>query len=306
MIATIASQQIVALRRQRVFVSLLTLMLAMTAVAGVLGWSSHRTIVGVYDQATILLTQRGELVPANPFTLKPTLSLLANMEIYIPLIGALLALIVGHLAMADDATTGIGRLLFSRPLPRPAYVAGKALAVAIALAGTLLACAVVSAVEVGLVNHAAPSLGELGRIGLFYALSWLYLLAFAVVGMVAVLLTDRRPLALLGALGVWLVVTFAMPEFTSGLHPVASLNPVVDPVSTSQRLFQITAHARGASLFEQYKAASAQLLAIDPVREPWGQIALRALPIAALAAVAGAAGAWLVGRHDYSKGASDA
>ncbi|MCB0964528.1 MAG: ABC transporter permease subunit [Acidimicrobiales bacterium] len=306
MIAVVARQQLQSLRRQRVFVVTVGILLSMTALAGLIGWSSHTTILRVYDEATRYLAAQGRAAPPNPIDLKPSLALLANMEIYIPLIGALLALIVGHLAMADDATTGIGRLLFSRPLPRPAYVAGKALAVAIALAGTLLACAVVSAVEVGLVNHAAPSLGELGRIGLFYALSWLYLLAFAVVGMVAVLLTDRRPLALLGALGVWLVVTFAMPEFTSGLHPVASLNPVVDPVSTSQRLFQITAHARGASLFEQYKAASAQLLAIDPVREPWGQIALRALPIAALAAVAGAAGAWLVGRHDYSKGASDA
>lgn len=306
MIAVVARQQLQSLRRQRVFVVTVGILLSMTALAGLIGWSSHTTILRVYDEATRYLAAQGRAAPPNPIDLKPSLALLANMEIYVPLIGALLALIVGHLAMADDATTGIGRLLFSRPLRRPAYVAGKAVAVAIALAATLLACAVVSAVEVGLVNHAAPTLGELGRIGLFYALSWLYLLAFAVVGMVAVLLTDRRPLALLGALGVWLVVTFAMPEFTSGLHPVASLNPVVDPVSTSQRFFQITAHARGASLFEQYKAASAQLLAIDPVREPWGQIALRALPIAALAAVAGAAGAWLVGRHDYSKGASDA
>ena len=230
MISVIARQQIQSLVRQRVFLANAGILLLMTALAGVIGWSSHDTIVRVYDQATIYLADKGQPAPPNPFDLKPTLSLLSNMEIYIPLIGALLALVVGHLSLADDETNGIGRLIFTRPISRASYVAGKALAVAVVLAFTVAACLLVSLAALLLVNGAAPTAAELGRLGVFYGLSWLYLEAFALVGMVTVLLTSRRPLALLAALGVWLVVTFALPEFTSGLHPVASLNPIVDPL----------------------------------------------------------------------------
>jgi ABC-type transport system involved in multi-copper enzyme maturation permease subunit len=302
-IATIASQQILALRRQRVFVSLLALMLAMTATAGVLGWSSHRTIVGVYDQATILLAQRGEPAPANPFTLKPTLSLLSNMEIYIPLIGALLAIVLGHLSLADDEASGVGRLVFSRPIDRRAYLAGKVAAAAIVLATLMAAGVVVSTASLWIVNSAVPTGTQLARIVAFYGLSWLYLMVFAAIGMLTMLLAGRRPLALLSAMGAWLVITFVVPQLTSGLRPVASLNPIVDPVSTSQTFFRISRHARPVSIVEQYKTISAQLLEIAPA-EPAGHTLARLATLAvALAAVAVAA-AFAIVRHDFSKGAS--
>ena len=117
-ISVIARQQVQSLVRQRVFLATAGILLLMTALAGVIGWSSHDTIVRVYDQATIYLADQGQPAPPNPFDLKPTLSLLSNMEIYIPLIGALLALVVGHLSLADDETNGIGRLIFTRPISR--------------------------------------------------------------------------------------------------------------------------------------------------------------------------------------------
>lgn len=303
MIRVIASHQILALRRQRVFISLLTLLLAMTAAAGLLGWSSHRTIVGVYDQATILLTARGDPAPANPFTLKPALSLLSNMVIYIPLIGALLAIVLGHLAIADDDTSGIGRLVFSRQIDRRTYLAGKLAAAAAVLAVTLAASTVVSAVSLWIVNGTIPTLGEFGRLAAFYGLSWLYLMVFAVIGMLTMLLTGRRPLALLSAIGIWLVITFVVPQFTSGLRPTASLNPIVDPVSTSQRFFRITAHARPASLIEQYKAASAQILDTAPP-DTLAHTLARTIPLLVALLTLTLAAAAAIRHHDFSKAAT--
>lgn len=304
MIATVARHQLVSLRRQRVLVATGLSLLAVTVLAGVIGWSSHNTIVRVYSDATQLLAAEGKPAPPNPFDLKPALSLLSNMSVYVPLIGALLALVIGHLAIADDKTTGLGRLVFSRPVSRRDYIAGKALAAAGVLGVTLVASAVVAAVALAVVNTAVPSPAELARLGLFYLLSWLYLMVFALVGMVTVLLTSKRSLALLGAMGVWLVLTFALPQFTSGLHPTASLNPVVDPVSTSQTFFRITSKARPVSVAEQYRAASAQILELTPA-EPAGATTLRVLPIAAALGALGVAATSVVSRHDYSKGSSD-
>lgn len=300
MITTVASQQVLSLRRQRVSTVLLVGFVAMTILAGFIGWSSHNTIIRVYDEATKMLAAAGKTAPPNPFDLKPTLSLLSNMAIYIPLIGALLAIVVGHVALADDQANGLGRMIFTRRISRRSYVAGKIAAVAFVLAEMLAVSLVVAVASLVVVNSAAPTLGEMIRLVGFYALSWLYLMVFALIGMVAVLATRRRSLGLLSALGVWLVVTFALPQVTSGLRPTASLNPINDPVSTSQTFFRVTANARPISIGEQYKQASAQILqtaSSEAVSHTMGRVVPLVLVLAALTAVT----VLLVNRHDYAR-----
>ena len=298
MIATIASHQMLSLRRQRVLLALFATMLTMTALAGVLGWSSHQTIVRVYDEAVKLLASTGDPAPPNPFLLKPPLSMLSNMVVYVPLNGALLALILGHLSIADDETNGIGRLVFSRRITRTSSVLGKIASAAAVLALLLAASALVSLAAL-LVVDGAITFGDVGRLALFYALSWLYLMVFALIGMVAVLMSRRRSIALLSAMGAWLVITFVTPQVTSGLRPTQSLNPITDPVGTSQTFFRITSRLRPFSIVEQYKATSGRILE-TAATEPSGQTILRALPIAALVLVLALLAVRLVDRHDFS------
>lgn len=304
MLGTVASQQVLVLRRQRLFLAVLSTLLVMTALAGVIGWSSQLTITRVYHQAVVLLTSEGKPVPANPVTVKPELSLLTNMSIYIPLIGALMAVVLGHLSLADDEAGGIGRLIFSRGISRTTYVGGRALGAAIVLAAVSLASLLLSGASLLVVNGSVPSPTEVGRLIGFYALSWLYMMIFVLVGMVSVLLSRRRSLALLSALAVWLVVTFALPQFTSGLRPVASLNPVTPPVSASQTFFQITAHARPISLSEQYKAAAGEVLQTGPSASA-GTLAGQILPLVLALVALSALACVLVVRHDYSRSGVD-
>lgn len=304
MIGVIAAQQVVTLRRQRIFVVALALLLVMTSLAGLIGWLSHNTVVRAYDEAVQVLAAAGQPAPPNPIGLQPPLALLSNLSVYIPLVGALVAIVLGHLSLIVDQADGTGRLVFSRPVSRTAYVLGKLTAAGLVLAAILGASLVLSAGSLRVVNGAWPSLAELGRLSLFYAVSWLYLLLFTLVGMATALLTRRRSLALLAAMGVWLVLTFAVPQFTSGLRPTASLNPVTDPVSTSQPFFDATANARPLSVSEQYKAASAQILqTADP--EPWGDTAQRMLPVLVAVMGLGLLTTRLVQRHDYAQGSSD-
>jgi ABC-type transport system involved in multi-copper enzyme maturation permease subunit len=154
------------------------------------------------------------------------------------------------------------------------------------------------------VNHALGA-GDLARLAGFYLLSWLYLLVFALIGMVAVALTRRRSLGLLGAMGAWLVVTFVVPQFTSALRPSASLNPITDPVGTSQAFFRATAHGRPYSIAEQYKDASAHILATANATETAWHTALRIAPIAGAVVLLALALTVLVQRHDFSRSASN-
>jgi ABC-type transport system involved in multi-copper enzyme maturation permease subunit len=264
MIALIAAHQIRMLRRERIFLAILAALLLMTALAGFIGWSSHNTIVKVYRESSAMLASEGKPAPPDPFALKPHLSLLSNMTIYIMLIGALLAIIVGHLAIVSDRVSGTTRLIFARPVPRSTYFLGKLAGVGAALGGILAVSYVLSVISLIIVNSSLPSAEEFGRLALFYLLSLAYMLLFALVGATAALVVPGRSLALLVALGVWMVITFMIPQFTSGLRPTASLNPVVDPVATTQRFFDVTANFRSLSLSELYRSLSAAVLQTAP------------------------------------------
>ena len=277
----------------------------MAALAGFLGWSSHHTIVKVYDATVASLAADGKPAPPNPFDTKPRLSLLANMTIYVPLIGALVAILIGHLAIVEDRAAGAGRLIFSRPVGRGRYLSGKLLGSTLALVAIVAACLVLSVLSLVIANGSLPGGSDFGRLVLFYVLSLAYLLLFTLIGMATALLTTVRSLSLLAAIGVWLVLTFAVPQVTSGLRPTASLNPVSEPVNTSQRFFAFTSHARPFSVTEQYKLASARILETAGP-ETAGRTLARVLPIVGLLGLSLLLAFGLVRRHDYAGEAAGA
>jgi ABC-type transport system involved in multi-copper enzyme maturation permease subunit len=125
-------------------------------------------------------------------------------------------------------------------------------------------------------------------------------MVFAAVGMVAVLVARRRSLGLLSAIGLWLIVTFAVPQFTSGLRPTQSLNPIVDPVGTSQAFFRLTASARPFSLAEQFKQTSSWILATAPGDSRPVRGGSVGLVVAALVLITAALFV-VVARHDFSR-----
>jgi ABC-type transport system involved in multi-copper enzyme maturation permease subunit len=304
MIALIAAHQLRMLRRERIFLAILTSLLLMTVLAGFIGWSSHNTIVKVYEESSAMLAEEGLPPPPNPFDVKPYLALLANMIIYISLIGALLAIVIGHLAIVNDRAAGSNRLIFSRPVSRAIYLWGKLAGIGIALGAILATSLVLSVVSLVIVNDALPTWAEFGRLALFYALSLGYMALFALIGMTTALLVRARSLSLLVALGIWMFVTFMVPQFTSGLRPTASLNPVVDPVGTSQRFFEVTSHFRSISISELYRDASAGILQTAPERSTSASLD-QVLPISALLAALGLLTALLVSRINLAEQGSN-
>lgn len=300
----IARQHVQTLARRKTFVLMLSVLLLMTALSGLIGWSSHRTIIQVYDETVRTLTAAGKPAPPNPFSGKPRLALLNNMVIYIPLIGALLAIVVGHLSMMSDRQAGTTRVIFSRPITRSSWFWGKLAGNVAVGAATMVACLVLSVLALTLINSGLPTGAELVRLALFYALSGLYLLMFLLVGCVAALLTRSQSMALFVAVAVWVLVTFATPQFTSGLRPVASLNPVSDPVtSTSSGFFKATSKAKPIAVNEQYKLLSSRILtegsSVQPIKTI-GQVA----PIVVFTLLLGGWTSRLVRRHDFSEEAA--
>jgi len=304
MMIVVARNQLLLYWRERIVRTMSWTMLTMAALAGILGWSSRITIVRVYADAVELLAASGKPAPSNPFALRPELALMSNMEIYIPMIGALLALLIGNSTFVDDQATGIGRLVFSRQLSRSSYVGGKMIGASATLAFVLAITSVVSWISLLVANATLPSADADRRLLLFYFISWLYLLVFAVVGMLASLVSKRRSLGLLIGIGVWLAVTFVLPQVTSGLRPTESLNPVANPVSTSQTFFSVTSNLRPISIAEGYKTTSAQILE-TAVPEPGWETTRRLVPTVLILIVLSATSMWVVQRYDFSRSTSN-
>lgn len=297
----IAQQQLRSLSRSQTFVLMLGVLLLMTALSGLIGWSSHSTIIRVYDETVRTLTAAGKPAPPNPFAAAPRLSLLDNMIIYVPLIGALLAIVIGHRSVTDDRQAGVTRVIFSRPVARSSYFWGKLAGSAIAGAIIIAACLVLSFVALTLINHGLPTAAEFLRLSLFYALSGLYLLVFVLIGMVAALLTSSQSMALFAAVAVWVLVTFATPQFTSGLRPVALLNPVADPVTTSSSpFFRATSKAKPLAINEQYKALSSRILTVGTSAKP-AKTAAQLAPIVISLLLLGGWANLLIRRRDFSE-----
>lgn len=302
--AAIARHHLLTLVRRQTFVLMLGVLLLMTALSGFIGWSSHRTILRVYDETVRTLTAAGKVAPPNPFAGEPRLSLLNNMVIYVPLIGALLAIVIGHLSVMGDRQAGMTRVIFTRPVPRSAYFWGKMAGSAIAGTAIMAACWALSVLAVTLINRDLPTASELARLTAFFALSGLYLMLFVLVGSVAALLTRSQSMALFVAVAAWVLVTFATPQFTSGLRPVASLNPVIDPVSTTNSpFFRATSKAEPVAVNAQYKALSSSLLS-EGVRIDASTAAGQMAPIAGFLALLALLTSRLMARHDVSEEAA--
>lgn len=304
--AVIARQQILTLTRQRTFILMLGVLLLMTALSGFIGWSSHATITRVYEQTVQTLTAAGKPAPPNPFASQPRLTLLNNMIIYIPLIGALLAILVGHISMMSDRQAGVTRAIFSRPVARSSYFWGKLAASAVAISAVMIACLVLSVIAVSLFNSGLPTDSEFLRLALFSLLSGLYLMLFVSIGAITALLTRSQSMALFVAVAAWALITFATPQFTSGLRPVASLNPVTDPVTTtSSAFFRATSKAKPISVGEQYKALSSRILTQGSAFAP-ATTARQVAPIAISTLLLVGATSLLIRRRDFSEeGARD-
>ena len=219
---------------------------------------------------------------------------------------ALLAIVVGHISMMGDRQAGVTRAIFSRPVTRSAYFWGKLSASVGAISVVMVACLVLSVVAVSLFNGGLPTGSEFIRLTLFYLLSGLYLTLFALVGAVTALLTRSQSMALFVAVAAGVLITFATPQFPSGLGPGASLNPVTDPgTTTNSAFFRATSKAKPISVGEQYKALSSRILTEGSGFAP-AKTARQVAPIAIFTLLLAGATSLLIRRRDFSEeGARD-
>lgn len=257
MFAATIQHEIKAARRERLPQLILIVFLFMVAAASFIGWLTHETVTSVYNEAL----RQGATTQPNPFLQIPQLDPVKNVIIYMALIGALFAVLIGVRSSVRDRKSRVLDLVFSRPVSKRQYVAARFIGMAIWLGVITVIAAVLTWLSLWIVQGHATSLGNTGRLLAFFALSWLFLLPFMALGMMSGMRAKGETTALLVPILVWALVTFVVPQFGTAEEPISFLNPVPAQPASEGAFFQINHQVlQPFSFTDHYKELSAASL----------------------------------------------
>lgn len=256
-ITAVVRQELRTARRERLPMILLLVFFILIAAATFIGWMTHTTVTSVYNEAL----REGATSQPNPFLLVAPLDSVKNIVIYISLIGALLAVVMGVQSALRDRKAKVLGMVFSRPLPRRSYAAAKLGGIMLWLAGVLGVAALMTWVSVWVVHGQPVPLGQVGQLMLFFFVSWCFLLPFAAIGLWSGMSSRQETTALLLPILIWALIMFIVPQLGTAAEPISFLNPVPAQVASTGPFFSFNQHIlQPLSYIDHYKAVSSVVL----------------------------------------------
>lgn len=293
-LAATARHEFLTLRRERLPLVLLIVFVVMVSVSSLIGWLTNTTVSGVWEKTT----QAGLTNAPNPFAEVSPLYYARNTVIYLVLIGALMAIVVGVASTMRDRKARTVDLVLSRPINATTYLLGKLAGIATWLVAVLLAVATISWASISLITSGPLGLGDTARLLGFYAVALALLLAFVTLGMLSGIYAARETTALLIPISLWSIAAFVLPQIGTSANPVSLLNPVPSVAVPGGAFDALNAVLSPLSVTEQFKTASGLILGNSEVA---GNLP-RAVSVIVLALVLGSV-ALLATRRDRLRGA---
>lgn len=260
----IARNEIKILAREKSVLLFLVIFILLVLSSAFIGFFAQHTIQKVFSVAANELQNEGQPVPPSPFSNFPDLSVVKNMIIYILLCGALFSIVLGYSSGVQEKKSGTVKVLFSHPITKKDFFIGKIKGMSFILLLIMFVSLLISALSSAFLSHLTG--GDILRLFGFYALSFVYLLGFAIVGMAFALIIDNDAIALIVPLLIWIVITFVIPGFSSALYPTATLNPVLPQNVTHSPTLDFMHYVSSPfSISEHFKNSGAYILNLkDP------------------------------------------
>lgn len=255
--AAIIKQELRCARRERLPQVFLAVLLVMAAVSSFIGWATNHTVTNVYNE----VLRQGITTAPSPFTGVSPLFYARNTVIYIVLIGALLAIVLGVQSMLRDRKAQVSGLLLSRPLSMTRYLGAKLLGLSFWLLVVLAVCGLVNWVSIVTIVGHALSLPDTLRLVAFYLTAELFLIPFLALGLINGIYARGETTAYILPIVSWSVITLVLPQLGTAEHPVSLLNPVPAQIAAHGLFFQINQTIFGPlSLAEHFKHVSGRIL----------------------------------------------
>lgn len=211
MIIEIAKKEIRDAFRNKLFLSILILLLVLTIVSIILGSFQVKIAMDNYNSSISFLQSLGKAeLPPMP-NLNP-ISASKGFVNYIGMVGALLAIVIGNTAISKEHKNGTMRLILSRGVFRDTFLNGKLLGNLAILAGITILTEIITFVALVAIGGVALTANDVVRLLLFFGMSFLYMTFFTVLSMGIATVSTKGSRALLITVIVWLVLSFVFPQ----------------------------------------------------------------------------------------------
>lgn len=207
----IARKEFQAAFRDRLFITITVLFLAMSILSVYIGSVTKRTEMRVYNQTVASLTAQGVTALPLPPEIH-TLTILSNLTEYVSIVGAILAVVLGYNALIEEKESGGLKLILSRPVYRDRLLTGKLLGNAAVIGALLGLVFVFNLVLLVLVGGIWPTAGEVLRLLSFVGLAFFYMLIFLTLSMLLSIRLKNSATVFLVSLVAWMLLSFVIPQ----------------------------------------------------------------------------------------------
>lgn len=251
-----ARQEIKSLRREKLAQALLVVFVGMVSVSSFISWLTSKNVTAIWQK----VKEQGLTAAPNPFAKVPALYYLRNTVIYLVLIGALLAIVLGVTSIIRDRKAHTADLILTRPIDSRSYLLGKLMGIGLWLAAILGFVTLISWASIALIIGKALAFGDSLRLVAFFSMSLIFLLGFVLLGMICALYSSRETNALLFPISLWSIITFVLPQLGTADHPVSLLNPVPALANQGGAFSILNSIFSPLSTSEQFKKAGSSIL----------------------------------------------
>ena len=216
-VATLARQEYRSALRSRVLVALIVAIVLVTAGSITIGSFDFKARVSDYTAYAAQATAAG--VPLNAPPQYFPLQLLRGVIEYFEIIGAVIGIGLGYLAVARERSGGTLPLLLSRPVRQRDLFLGRLLGASAVLTTISGVAAAISIVLIGVVGGVWIGGVDLVRVAITFSGAILYMLLFYALG--SWLCGRSRVVAngLVGALAIWLSIVLIIPQIGDTMDP---------------------------------------------------------------------------------------
>jgi len=209
-IMTIARHEYRAAVRSKILVVLLGILIVVTTVSVYIASVDYASQLADYQLYRTSALANG-LTRIAPSPLAP-MSLLRGAMEYLEIIGAVIAITLGYLAVSRERANRTLPLIRTRPVTSGELATGSLLG-ALGVIGTLVAItAVVGVLCVGIIGHDWINATQGLKLFLAYLAAIMYMGIFYCVGAIATAKSNVAATGLIIALGVWLIVVLVLPQ----------------------------------------------------------------------------------------------
>ncbi|WP_154605473.1 ABC transporter permease [Arthrobacter sp. AQ5-05] len=215
---TLAKKELTDLRRSRLLLVLFAFLAVSVILSVVVASADFRLKIADYRHYLDALKAAGSTAAAPAPQFFPLQMLRGGME-YLEIIGSLFAVVLGTSMITKEKGRGTLALIFSRPLGRYSFAAGKILALSLIWATTIGTLFLVIIATLLIVGNAPLQGRDYLNLVIAGAHTTGYLIMWSLLAMSLAALARRASTALILALVLWLAVVLIIPQIGDTMDP---------------------------------------------------------------------------------------